>query len=89
MKYKQSDKGIHSNIGGEVVILNTETNNYYSLNEVGSYIWENLKEPIDLSGIVNKITKVYDIDNSQCEADVQEIIQALYEIHLIEIVRDN
>jgi hypothetical protein len=61
----------------ETVLLNLKTGKYYSLNRVGTFIWEQLKEPASLAQVVDATLAKFDVDRARCEADVRRIIQGL------------
>jgi hypothetical protein len=70
---------------GEVVILNAKTGKYYSLNPVGSRIWELIERPVTFAAIVDAVTTEYEVDRGRCAADVDRILQAMLASGLIEL----
>jgi len=77
-------QGIFSNVGGEVVILNLTTNHYYGLNEVGTFIWDQLSYEPSSKELCSKLMKEYDVAEDRCMNDIREVLLKLEEINLIE-----
>lgn len=83
MKYNQdsllqrSGDIICSEADGEIVMMNIETGQYHSINEVGSDIWKMLENPIKLSEICQKLLEDYDIDQKTCEDEVLKFVEHL------------
>ncbi len=76
---------LSSQIDDEVVLLNIEIGKYIGLNPIASIIWEQLKEPIQISSLTNQLTKEYDVPPSECEEDTLELLQKMLESQLITI----
>jgi len=78
------DKIMYRVIDGEVVILNLNTGDSYSLNEVGTRIWQAIiEENKYLSGILSCLKKEYDISEKQLEKDILKLVSELEENELI------
>ncbi len=85
-KYKLSNDQISTSMAGESVILNHRKGEYYTLNEVGSAIWDMFKTgPKDFSDLVKGILEEYNVSEDECKADVQNIIKELLDEKLIEV----
>lgn len=85
-KYNLSPNQVSSNIANETVILNHKDGIYYSLNEVGTFIWELLKEkPYSVEEIVTAILEEFEIDVETAKTDVQGILTDLLHEKLLEI----
>jgi len=68
---------ITSEADGEIVMMNIETGQYHSINEVGSDIWKMLESPIKLSDICEKLLAEYDIDEKTCQDEVMKFVEHL------------
>jgi hypothetical protein len=55
----------------------------YTLNETASRIWELIDGQRSLAEICQQITDEFEIDPSQAESDLSELIQSLVEIGAI------
>ncbi|MEM4260745.1 MAG: PqqD family peptide modification chaperone [Candidatus Woesearchaeota archaeon] len=76
---------IFRDVGEETVILNLKTGLYCGLNEVGTYIWSQIKEPKTIQDILDMVLKEYDVDPEQCKHDLLKLLQQLSDNNLIEI----
>ena len=85
-KWKRTEKGLFSNIGGETVILNLATNEYYSLDEISTFIWEKLESTPTIDEVVEHVMNKYDVSRDQCKQDVTLLFNELVSIDLIEKV---
>ena len=82
---KASSGQISTDLGGEVVILTLESGRYYSLNEVGTRIWELIQEPKPVDSIIVSLLEEYDVDSELCESDVFAILKELASEGLLDI----
>ena len=64
-------------IDGEAVLLDLNTGVYYSLNMIGSLIWERLDGAITVSELVRLLTEEYDVTPERAMADVQLLMTDL------------
>jgi hypothetical protein len=76
---------VSSDLAGETVLLSMESAMYYGLDQVGSRIWELVREPILVSDLRDAITREYDVEPERCEADVLGFLRELADKGLIEV----
>ena len=55
-----------------------------TLNETGSFLWENLKNEISKEELLNALLSEYEVEKSVAEADVDEFLKILSEKGLLE-----
>jgi len=72
-------------VDNEVIILDTITEEYFSINEVGKDIWDLISKNQSLKAIREELSLVYEIDENQLEVDILNFIKALNEKGLINI----
>jgi hypothetical protein len=68
----------------EVVVLDLGAGEYYSLDAVGSAIWEQLKDGQTADAIVGRLLAAYEVDEPTARADVMRIIRELLAAGLVE-----
>jgi hypothetical protein len=81
-----SDDVLSSPLGGEVVLLEPRAGVYYSLNEVGAVMWEQLQQPASLDAVCEAIVAEFEVDRSTCEPDVRRVLGELLRHNLAEVV---
>ncbi len=64
-------------IDGELILLSTETGQYYCLDELGTLIYKQLKAGVAIDDIAKHITAVYEVDFGVAKADVLALHAAL------------
>ncbi|HEV7378429.1 MAG TPA: PqqD family peptide modification chaperone [Dyadobacter sp.] len=85
MKYKLTSEQIASKVAGETVILNHSKGAYYGLDEVGGLVWDLLeKGPQTKEQLCDAVLEVYDVEKSDCEADVEDLLNNLIAEKLVE-----
>jgi hypothetical protein len=82
-KFIKNPAIISKTIDQEKIMLNTETCDYFGINEIGSDILELVDGENDLTEIINKLLSIYDVERAVLEADVEEYIKALLERNII------
>jgi hypothetical protein len=70
-------------LNGEVVLLNMDNESYYSLNSVGSRIWQLLSQKMNIESITQELLKIYKVDESTLCQDVAMLIHELCENELL------
>jgi hypothetical protein len=81
-----SDDVLSSPLGGEVVLLEPRAGVYYSLNEVGAVMWEQLQQPVTLEAICEAVVAEFEVDIPTCEPDVRRVLGELLRHNLAEVV---
>lgn len=73
----------HETIDGEAVIINLDSGNYYSLVEVGSFIWALIEKGASASEVRNVVLQTYQGDATDIDRCVQELLAQLQQENLI------
>lgn len=58
----------------------------YTLNEVGTTIWDAIEQPIPVARLVAAIADAYDVAPEQARADVEAFLQDLTQLGLVRLV---
>jgi len=61
----------------ELILLDTEKGQYFSLNEVGSRMWTLLQQGKDLEGVLNDMLQEYEVEESKLRADLAKFVDKL------------
>lgn len=86
-RYKLSDKQLSTTLSGETVILNHQDGIYYNLDEVGTFIWEKLQQkPLTVDEMKTAVLNEYEVEEDDCEADINRILTELQREKLVETV---
>ena len=70
----------------EKVIMNLDKGKYFSLNSMGSVIWEIIGEEISVKKIIELLMCEYEVEESICEDYVFEYLINLENIDLIKVI---
>ncbi|MBL7198360.1 MAG: PqqD family protein [Candidatus Omnitrophica bacterium] len=70
-------------IDGEAVILNLDDGNYYSLNEVGTKIWEAINRQKSLGKILSLLEEKYQLPEKRLKSDLMRLVKDLKKEELI------
>ena len=74
-----------ANLGGEAVVLHVETGRYYGLNEIGGFILEQSKSPIQVGQLVDQLLKEYDVERSRLLGDLSGFLEHLSAHQLVQL----
>ncbi|MEH2459482.1 PqqD family protein [Nostoc sp.] len=72
-------------LGGEVVLVNLENEAYYSLNNVGSQMWQLLIEQGNLETATQQLLQTFAVDEATLRQDVAELVDELVQEGLLAI----
>ena len=73
----------HETIDNEAVIINLDSGNYYSLMEVGSFIWGLVEKGASASEVQHLVQQTYDGEAQDIDRGVQELLAQLQQENLI------
>jgi hypothetical protein len=76
---------VSTGVGEEVVILDTESGVYYSLDSVAVRIWELIQQPRIVAEVRDAITAEYEVEPDRCECDLLALLEDLVTAGLIEV----
>ena len=72
-------------IDDEIVILDTQSEEYFGLDEMGAVMWEELRQSGSLEKLFNSINEAYDVDMEQLKVDILHFVQSLADAGLVQI----
>ncbi len=79
---------LFTELEGEAVLLDLHTKLYFSLNNTGVAIWKCLEQEMSIAESVEKICDDYDVLPEQAEKSINQLITALQNEKLIQIVQN-
>lgn len=74
---------ISQEVSGETVILDLASECYFGLDEVGTRIWQLIREQGELRAVYNTLLDEYDVDASRLLTDLEALINDACERGLI------
>jgi PqqD family protein of HPr-rel-A system len=72
-----TSQAVSCELGGEAVILDIRSGQYFALSPVGAQIWKLLESPCTLASLCAKLAEEYDVEPARCEADVSALLGQL------------
>lgn len=87
-RFNISDEVLSQEVNGETVLLDLEGESYFSLNEVGTRVWQLLKSESSVGEVLAALGEEYDVSHEQLEKDVEALFSQLAEAGLIELQSD-
>lgn len=80
------DRVFLQEVDDETILLDSKTEEYFSLNEIAGIFYNLLKQESSLVKIVDILTKEFDIPKKQIEFDLLNFVTALDKKRLIEVI---
>jgi len=77
---------LFTTVDQDAVLLNTLTNKYYTLNEVGARFWNLHTEGKTLREAYQALLEEFEVESPQLEQDLLELVEHLHENNLVEII---
>jgi hypothetical protein len=74
---------VHETIDGEVVIINLQDGNYYSLEDVGANIWGSIDRGASVGEIIGELDTDYTANRAQIKSAVEQFLVELKQGALI------
>lgn len=82
MFYKKKNNLVCEQIDDEIIVFDTDTEQFYEFDGIGSFLW-NIIEDSDLEGIVQKICNEYDVEKDTALVDIITFFNDLLDKHLV------
>lgn len=76
---------IHETIDGETVIVNLDSGNYYSLDNVGGEVWEYIVQNVPMPRIIELVASQYTVAREEIEAALNQFMDDIQRENLIVI----
>ena len=71
------ERVVFQDVGGEMVLLNIESGEYYGLNEVGSKTWVLSQEGHSLNEILRRLLSEYNVSAERLRSDMVQFLRQL------------
>lgn len=81
--HRREERLIARVIDGEAIIVDFKTGDHYSLNSVGTLVWEMADGKHSIKDIVAAILQRYDISEAQARADLSELVSDMENENLV------
>lgn len=85
-RVRQHPDQIAAEADGEVLMMHVESGNYFGLNEVASFIWNQLDEPRTLADLCAATQTAFDVDEARCQSDMLEFMRGMIDDGLAQVV---
>jgi len=72
-------------LGDDTVILDVKAGLYFSLDNVGAFVWQLIQEPRSVRDLRQAIGDAFEVDVETCERDLLALLGQLADRKLIEI----
>jgi transposase-like protein len=91
--YTRDSELVTRNVAGETIIVPIKSNvgdldSIYTLNEVGSTIWELIDGKNSVNQIIYAVHNAYEVTHEEAEQDTIEFLRAVEEAGLIKRAKD-
>lgn len=88
MNIKTTEDIIWKAVDDEILLLDTASAYYFSLNETGSEIWKLLNDGKDADEIADVLCERYDADRSTICSDIAELLRELQSQNILVSAND-
>ncbi len=83
-KINIADTVFAQEVDNEMVLLDTESEEYFGLDETAAVIWQYLSESGSLQKVHDEMIEVYEVDTAQLEDDICRFVQELVDAGLVQ-----
>lgn len=78
-----TSRAVACEVGGETVILDIASGQYFALDDIGSAIWRHLQTPRSAASLCDLLLAEYDVSRERCEKEVMTLMEQLAEHGLV------
>jgi hypothetical protein len=83
-QFRPSQNAVVKRLGDEVVLVQLQTNDIYTLNRTGARLWELLEQDHDLERAQGQLLAEFDVEEGQLRGEVRTIVDELMTKGLLE-----
>ena len=76
-RLEASSSVVTREIGGEMVLMDLESGNYFGLNSIGGQVWQALEEGKTIKELCDQIEQEFDVPPEQIQQDVLSLAEEL------------
>ena len=76
---------ISTTLDDEVVVMSVDHGNYYSMDAIGSYIWQLMETPLQIETLCTQIMEHFSVDRAVCEKDLLTFVHEMAHENLIDV----
>lgn len=80
----RSTTALAAEMRGEIVILNTDRNEYVHIDAIGSQIWDRFAEPVSIEDVAHALAGEYDAGVDTIRKDVTEFAERMIALGLLQ-----
>ena len=80
-----SEGAIAQEVNGETVILDLNSQQYFSLDKTGTRIWQLLQEKLNTREVYQEMRNEYEVDEEELRQDIDSLIASLVEEGLVSL----
>lgn len=84
-RVRQHPDQVAAEADGEVLMMHIESGNYFGLNDVASFIWNQLNQPRTVADLCAEVQSEFDVDQERCEADAIALVAGMIEDGLLQL----
>lgn len=85
-RYKRNEGNfLVSQLGQELVLMDSKTGDYLGINGVGTHIWNLLAESKSIPELVIDLTSSFEVTEVQCKTEVENFLSALENRKMVSI----
>lgn len=83
MKYRKNVEWLEAEVKDEMLMMHAESGRFVSLNDTGTFLWEQIGEPKDIEGLAACLEREFEVDQAQARVDVERWIGEMRENDVI------
>ncbi len=76
---------ISQEVSGETVLLDLESENYFGLDEIGTRIWQLIKDTGDLQAIYDTLLAEYEVEEARLQTDLEALLSEISALGLVKL----
>ena len=86
IRYKRNEGNILiSQLGQELVLMDTKTGDYLGINAVGTHIWNLLADSKSVQELVTDLIIRFEVPEAQCKTEVEQFLSDLEKRKMISL----
>lgn len=82
-KFIQAENIVCCDLEGGKALLDTNSSQYYKLNETAALVWEQLADGSTIAELADKVCERFDVQRIQAVTDLKNMLSAFFDAKLV------
>ena len=81
---KRAERALAAGVDDELILLNSDSGRFFSLDDIGHCVWEFLDQPRSFDQVCDHVQGAYEVDRITCQNALAKLLGQMRDADLVE-----